>query len=436
MSLRSDTLRTFTFQLYALGAGFVTNWIVARHLGPEGKGLLSFLAYTLFVATTLGGLGLQTAAIHHLGKRRFAEGTISSVQVALGLAAGLVTALAVQLLLPHLQGRMDLTPDLRGALLPVIVLAVVGLNLSGLLLGRGDIQTLNWIQALTPTVWTAGAILFIAFWKEGAVAAGFVWVSAQVFTPAILLLWVALRVRPTRQGFADCARGSLRFGMEAYLANLVWTLVLRIDGFMLGAIAGAASMGIYSIAVLLGEMLWYLPRSLTFALNPRIAQATRKDAVALTLRSSRSAFAITLAGSVVVILVARPLLPFVFGDAFRAAYLPLVCLLPGIVANAIASPLSLFLTQQAGRPRDNAWISGIALAINIGLNLIWIPRFGPTGAALASSVAYSFVAILTSLRVRREEGFSWRGLLLPGREDWAAATSWIPALRPRADRSE
>lgn len=435
MSIRSDTLRTLVFQMLMLAAGAVTNIIVARTLGPEGKGLLSFLRYALFVTINLGGLGLHAAAIQHIGKQRFPVRTIAATQLLLALAMGAVCAVAMALILPLYRERMDLQPIVLLPFLPVVIVSLVHLNFSGVFIGLGRIRDDNIIRILSPLAWMAGAAVVLWVFHGDKTAGALTWILAQGVSAIAALVWMWVIARPRFTGVVACTRASLRFGLEVYLANLLWTLLLRADTMLLGYLDGAMAVGIYSIAVLFAELIWYLGRALTIALSPRIAAATPRESMALTLRAARGSAWAALAASLGLLIVVRPAVLIVFGRDFLPAVGPFLLLLPGIVLGTLASPLSLYFTQQRGRPRINAVISGIGLLVNVGLNLLWIPRHGASGAAAASSVAYSLVTLLLVWRFSREPGFTLERLLRPRAEDLRmlveTASILLSALRPR-----
>jgi O-antigen/teichoic acid export membrane protein len=120
-------------------------------------------------------------------------------------------------------------------------------------------------------------------------------------------------------------------------------------------------------------------------------------------------------------LVAAPLLggaawlvlPAVLGDAYRASLVPLALLLPGVAAYAAASGLSAYYTQHRGRPHWAAGIAGLSLALTLTVAYWTVPRWGASGAALATSSAY-LVAIGVAFRLfARDAGLRlsvlWRG---------------------------
>jgi O-antigen/teichoic acid export membrane protein len=433
VSVRSDTLRSLVFQFFALAAGVVTNIVVARTLGPEGKGVLSFLAYVLFIVISLGGLGLQSASIQHLGKKRFAPGTVAGTQLLLSLASAAVCLLLLFLILPAYQGRMKLEPVFILPFMAVAGLTLVQSNLGGILIGLGRIRVYNWLQFLTPAIWMAGAVLVLGVAGGNRTAGVLTWITVQGIAGLATLAWVLWKVPPRLREFRACASASLRFGLVAYVAGLVWTLLLRSDAMLLGYLGGPGAVGIYSVSVLLAEMLWYMPRSLTLALSPRIAYLPQEEATLLALRAARLAVWAVLIASFGLVLIAPIVVRLTFGPAFQASYRPLLLLLPGIVAGSAVSAISLYFVQQKGRPRINALTSAAGLGVNLLLNLWWIPRYGPSGAAAASSVAYSLVAVLLIGRFRLEPGFSWIRLLRPREEDLRLLLDLLPLRTARAD---
>ncbi|MCK4413061.1 MAG: oligosaccharide flippase family protein [Candidatus Eisenbacteria sp.] len=434
MTVRRDAMNTLTVQAFTLAAGLVTNIVVARTLGPEGKGLLSFLGYTLFVSVSLATIGLQPAAIQHLGKRRFDASTVAGTQLVLSATTGLLCAGLLLIILPAFSKAMPLDPQILIYYVPLVFLAILRVNSAGVIIGLRRIQTNNKIQAISPASWMLGALVVLGLLHGNAVAGVFTWIAAQAVSPLTTLFYMATRIRPRFHGLGACIRASLRFGMEAYLANVIWTMLLRSGALLLAYLGGAASVGIYSIAILMGETLWYLPRALTMALNPRVAAGTQQEAMHLSLRASRIALWLVIAAGAVLLLIGRPLILFVFGDAFAPSFRPLALLLPGVIGGSIASPIALYFIQYKARPRVNAWVAAVGLSVSLGLNLLWIPRFGPEGAAGASSVAYLLVAGLLVWQLSREPGFSWGTLLWPRGEDVRGLRQAIGELLSRGPR--
>ena len=87
------------------------------------------------------------------------------------------------------------------------------------------------------------------------------------------------------------------------------------------------------------------------------------------------------------IFLANYIIKLFFGDSFLLSVIPLLILLPGILAFSIGGVLAADLAGR-GKPQFAVFSSLLGLVSNVILNIIFIPVWGIAGAALASSIAY------------------------------------------------
>jgi O-antigen/teichoic acid export membrane protein len=179
------------------------------------------------------------------------------------------------------------------------------------------------------------------------------------------------------------------------------------------------------------ERLLYLPKAVGPTLFPRVAAAREDGSRDLVLKSGRHAFGLVLIIGLIFGLVARPMFRLLYGEAFDASVPALYALLPGVVMLAVFQVYSVALAAD-GRPGIGAWASGLAFPLNLGLNMLWIPRLGIVGAGLATTVSYSIMAVIAVLAFRRRHGVSLREMLV-----LSPAEAWntIRRLRGGFDRN-
>jgi O-antigen/teichoic acid export membrane protein len=122
--------------------------------------------------------------------------------------------------------------------------------------------------------------------------------------------------------------------------------------------------------------------------------------------------------------------PGVFGGDFSGAVLPFIWLLPGTIALAGSKILSAYVFSR-GKPMVNAWIALVTLVVTVVADLLLIPGFGVSGAAVAASCAYIVSLALTARAYRQISGASIAGVLLPRPADLPIA---IEAARGMAGR--
>jgi O-antigen/teichoic acid export membrane protein len=185
-----------------------------------------------------------------------------------------------------------------------------------------------------------------------------------------------------------------KVGLPIHISNLGQFLLLRADQLILVVLATSAAVGRYSIAVNIAEVLWYLPAAAGLVSIPFLSsQRPTPEKKAALLHAIRLSLWLTAGGAVVVALVAPPLVPLVFGDAFRGSVWPLELLLPGIAMAGIARVSSAALiAKRQTRPLWRITLS--SLLVNLVLCLGLIPPFAAAGAAVASSAAYGMLGVL------------------------------------------
>ena len=158
------------------------------------------------------------------------------------------------------------------------------------------------------------------------------------------------------------------------------------------AIAGDAELGTYSAAFKVFEAATILPTIVMAAGLPPLARAPGIRCAGVTGSGcSPASFGDGRAGRLPSAYGARrPIVALLFGADFVAAVPSL-----GIIAAAI--PLS-FLNAGCcsscvarGLERRNVMVSGVVLMINVGVNLVAIPRLGGPGAAWATVVTEAAV---------------------------------------------
>ncbi|MBU8870473.1 MAG: polysaccharide biosynthesis C-terminal domain-containing protein [Gemmatimonadales bacterium] len=199
---------------------------------------------------------------------------------------------------------------------------------------------------------------------------------------------------------------NMRHGWVGQISAVAYFLLLRLDQGLLEYFRGAAEVGIYSLAVYMGEMLWLLPGALTpILVHTSATSATDPDRDRTALRAVQLGILITFAVAVPLYLLAEPLLGFLAGGQYQASGAALKALLPGIVVFAPGAVLAGDFIGR-GKPHWNTQASVLTVVVNIAVGLWFIPRYGAVGAAYASSIAYFCGSVVMVLRFRQVTGLS------------------------------
>jgi O-antigen/teichoic acid export membrane protein len=233
----------------------------------------------------------------------------------------------------------------------------------------------------------------------GVVGFALVFAAVRLLDAALLYLYVSARVVPLRPALDPPLWGGLlRGGLPFAYAGLVITLVFQVDAVLLEAMKGATQVGIYRAPTLVLEGLTLLPRILGYALIPTMAGAFARSPDVVGRLYRRGMKYLLLLGAPVGlygVIESDRFVPLLFGDRFEAS-IPVARVLLPAAPFMFLSNFSETTLACIDRWRAIVIASTAALALNVALNLLWIPRLGAMGAAwatLATEAAYFVMSL-------------------------------------------
>ena len=427
---------TLAASILSVVIGLASSVIIARALGPSGKGSLAVATASADLAVFILGGASIPIGITVVVSRGLAS-PVPALIALLGISVLQTAAAFVGFLI------LQLNPSFTTLLAPVQSLAAVG-GMAALVgvtcagyYSRSTLLGLQQFGAVSIRD-VVGRIVGVAMIASVALGAQ---VSGRVLTPevvvwalvaggllsVVLMLSGVARLHLERRG----SRGLgdiLRFARPVYGRNLIQFLNYKLDIFVVAAFIDMREVGLYALAVGLAQLLWILSNSLAVVLLPRVAAASPDRAASDTARLTRVTTLVTTLGAFAMALVAGPLIGSVYGPMYTGATPFLYLLLPGIVAYGAVKVLESYIAG-IGRPKVNLLIAVAALVATVALDLLLIPILGGRGAAIASSVSYSVSSVVTVLWVSRFSRVPVRRILIVQREDLEAAVAMIRGHR-------
>jgi O-antigen/teichoic acid export membrane protein len=189
---------------------------------------------------------------------------------------------------------------------------------------------------------------------------------------------------------------------------VVLNLYSYVDSVMLGVMRTDVETGLYTAAYRVYEGMSYVPSVIAAVLTPRLSglfDIDRRAHRRLALRGLGVSAALGAVVGTAVYVLAQPLVVWLFGQGFAAAAAPLRILSLGM-AFVFAIWVLHAMTISVNRERLLFRTAVIGLAVNVGLNLYLIPRFGASGAALATVVGelVSMCALIGGLVIHTAPG--------------------------------
>jgi PST family polysaccharide transporter len=245
------------------------------------------------------------------------------------------------------------------------------------------------VLAGLPSVVIVSAMRVVLIWAHGTVVAFAAMVVLDVaLTGALLVLLyerTGNRIKNWRVDSEACRR-LLTQGWPLLVASIATLAYMKIDQVMLGKLLGDEATGLYSSAVRISEMWYFVPTAIMSSLFPLITAAKQRsdqeyhDKLIISFRLLTS---LSVLVATTVSLLAGPAIHLIYGSSYAAASRVLSLHIWSSVPVAIGIAASPWLVTEGYTGVIMQKTLAGAL-VNVALNLWLIPLIGVTGAAIAS----------------------------------------------------
>lgn len=407
-------------KLAATGTAFATSIVLARSLGPSGYGLFTFVMACITLLALPARSGIATLVIRETAKG-MSSGDWHRVKGMWRWSAGLSLRISMVIVLcvfvfvildrEHADSPFRNSLAVGIALVPLIVMIenrsaairglgfpIVGLS-SELLIRPGTFLFLVLIVTTGYGVTDVPTLIFLQILAT-SVAAAFSVAALRKLQPESVRRCDGALVKD-REWLRSVIPLSVIVG-----AQLINT---QADILLLGILAGDAETGLYRVSVQGATVVAFGLVAIGAVTMPTFAALFAKNDLVgmqgLATKSARVMLALSIPPFLLYLIAGEDLIEFVFGAEYLNAVAPLLILSLGQVFNAGFGTVGPILNM-VGKERETAkWIS-IAASLNIVLNVLMIPRFGATGAAIATFVSLLLWNLLLWRAAQRSLGIN------------------------------
>jgi len=407
----------FCEQMLRMGAGLLVGIWVARYLGPDQFGVFSYAIAYAALFGSVAKLGLDSIVVRDLVQEPALRKTYMGTAFWLKIVGALFMLSLV--VLASLFTSNSTTTNLY-----IFIIA------SGIIFQSFEVvdfyfqsQVLSKFVSLCKiTQLLISSLIKIYLISISADLYWFVLVSLVDQITLAISLFIAYRCQKIGNfyGYFDLAvaKKMLKDSWPLMISGLVIAVYMRIDQVMIKEMLGNREVGLYSAAVRLSEAFYFIPVLICQSIFPAIVNARRISEEVYYLRlqklfsfMARSSIAI----AIVMTFLSGWLVTIIYGDAYSEAGLVLsVHIWGGVFVFLGVASSNWFLSENLQRySLINTTVGAI---INILLNLILIPRYGVSGAAVATVIAYAVSGyLMTVLFKATRKNFYRLSLALIGR---------------------
>jgi O-antigen/teichoic acid export membrane protein len=382
--------------------------IIARILGAKSFGLFMLGLTVINLVGVISRLGLDVGVLRFVSlyngvaDKAKVKGTIITALKYTFIMSGFVIAVLI------LTGKPLFTSVLNKPELEKVV-KLLSISLPALALMAIALAATQGFKVMKYTVYSqslfmpiSNIILTVVFYFMGLRLYGVVsaYLISTVFTSVTALYYLRKTFPEISSTTAVAETGKLfKFSIPLTLVMLLNFLILWTDTLMLGHFKTSETVGIYNVAMKTAMLTSIVLVSFNSIFAPIISDLyNRKEKEkfrSLFATVTKWIYCISLPVFLLIVLLAKEIMA-VFGGEFTVGYEALIILAFAQLINSTAGSVGIVLTMSARQNIVMYNTIGICL-LNITLNYFLIPRYGMTGAAMASGTSVIFLNIVMLL---------------------------------------
>ena len=391
-----------------------TGVLSARLLRPVGEGELAAIQTWPLLLGALAMLGLDSALVYFISRNPERGRQLTTTAVFIGLISSFVVAAVAWFALPlALRAQPpQVISAARTFLLIGGIYAIVGIP-HGSLRGAHSFTAWNLFRIVPGLAWLCMLLISWLIGHANAIPLSRWYMVGSLACGLPFLFVVNQRLQGTLKPDVRFAPEMLRYGIPCAFTSIPLTINLRLDQLLIIAFLPARSLGLYVVAVSWSGGVTPLLQALGTVLFPRIsAELDTERQGHLLATALQSGTIIAAATSVPFMLLAPFGLPLIFGSSFAPSIPSALVLVPAgaILAWARIAEAGL---QGLGRPTIVLIAEAAAAVVTLAALPVLLHAYGILGAAVASLLGYSTIAVFAAVTIRRSTRQMIRSLVIP-----------------------
>lgn len=417
---------------------FCVSIIIARAIGPEGRGAYGVMVALVATLPVIASFGLANATQYFCANGSLNQASLLKTVSLAGMVIGTGVACSV-----FYAWWKDVPTPLLPAELGTAGIVYLSLTLFMSTITRLWTCYLAGQERYAYSTWgvTAGVVLqavtLLAIWMLGDIsldiAAGVLALQAAFhFALFPVISWADLRktLRAPLLSLSESGR-MLGFCTWMYISNILGLVNIHAIILLLTVLSGLYETGLYTAAVGPAYLLLLFSKPLDLVMSTRATRRIGDQNFPLHVAASlRLIFCITGAVVLAGLFAAPAVIPWIYGADFEGAVIPFCILLPGFLALALRNVMVQYLNG-SGRPRWSTGISATTAIVSLVMAFLLLPDHGAVGAALAVSVAYFSSTLVAFYAFLHFSGLEPRQLLVPRYSDWRPLARVLGITGPR-----
>ena len=389
----SNTMWDIGGKVFQMFLTLVVGMLTARYLGPSNYGVIGETASYVSFFSVICQLGFTSTAVKEIIDHEDRQGEILGTTIVFRIITSLISSIAITVLMYVMKGGDKL------------IVAVAFLQSLSLIFqsfemihywyqSRLETQVSVKIQSIAYMIMAAYKIVILALGKSVEWFAFSTALEAAVVGLFLLIVYN----RGEGQGLSVSVSAGIEILKKSYhfiLSGLMVTIYSEMDKIMLGQMLSEEAVGYYTAATKISSMWSFVVTALINSARPVIISSKSKSNELYIKQNKRLYSAVIwigIAAGLGITLLAKPIIYILYGIEY----------MPSVSSLQISAWYTMFSMLGSARGiwvvcEDKAkyvkYYLGIGAVLNVILNYLLIPLYGPGGAAAATLVTQIFTAV-------------------------------------------
>lgn len=373
---------------------FVTS-IVARYLGTEDYGFVNYIISIVMLFTTFSTLGMEKITIKDIIEREESEERILGTSFYIRLIGGIVLIFISQITI-YILDEKNMLAQLLGLIMGLCMIFRAYEVIEYYLQSQMKLKTISIIRFCS-TFFVAILRILVVIFDWGIVGFTATYLFDAIIVAVLLKIWYKKRKKLKFKFSLEYAKRILSKCWYVAISGLMVTLYMRIDQVMLGSMLdNKTENGIYSAAVRIAEIWYFVPTAIISAFQPAIVMKKKhsEEQYEKTMQRLYDIVAIVgIAFGILITLFGNIAVQILYGDEYKGATSILkISVWAGLFAT-LGTARSVWLVNENLQKYSLIYTS-VGCVTNIVLNYFLIPKIGAKGAAIATLIAQFVTNVL------------------------------------------
>lgn len=358
---------------------------IARYLGAEGFGILSFAIALAGIFSIFADLGLSTLVFREVSRYESLENKYLSNVISIKIILAIII-FAIAILIVNLMNYPQNVDDIIYIVLLSTVLFGIAGVFTSVFQAHEEIKYVAMGLILNSVLMFIGVIFALSY-KFDVIGFAFLYLFANgvlLIYNIVICFWKFFvpRMEFDWNFWKPTLKGSLPFGLTG-ISAMIYTY---IDSVMLSLIQGNDVVGWYNAAYKLLIILLYIPSIINVTIFPSMSRFHISSKESLKIIKEKYFKLMIIIGiplAVAITILADQIIILVFGTGYSQSIIALQILIWTIVFT-FSGAAFMKLLEATNKQIIVTKISFICVIANILMNLVLIPKFSYVGASIST----------------------------------------------------